>query len=117
MLDWYNELGKQKSKSVQSQSVGLGLENAPPSSPSTLHSIPTCRDKRTDWKENLVSESLAPVDFGFFVTTISWRNDSTGLSPRFSLFSKNNLIFFLILFIYLFIYGCVGSSFLCEGFL
>ena len=24
--------------------------------------------------------------------------------------------FFLILFIYLFIYGCVGSSFLCEGF-
>ena len=25
--------------------------------------------------------------------------------------------FFLILFIYLFIYGCVGSSFLCEGFL
>ena len=23
--------------------------------------------------------------------------------------------FFLILFIYLFIYGCVGSSFLCEG--
>ena len=25
--------------------------------------------------------------------------------------------FFLILFIYLFIYGCIGSSFLCEGFL
>ena len=25
--------------------------------------------------------------------------------------------FFLILFIYLFIYGCVGSTFLCEGFL
>ena len=25
--------------------------------------------------------------------------------------------FFLILFIYLFTYGCVGSSFLCEGFL
>ena len=25
--------------------------------------------------------------------------------------------FFLNLFIYLFIYGCVGSSFLCEGFL
>ena len=24
---------------------------------------------------------------------------------------------FLKLFIYLFIYGCVGSSFLCEGFL
>ena len=24
--------------------------------------------------------------------------------------------FFLILFIYLFIFGCVGSSFLCEGF-
>ena len=29
------------------------------------------------------------------------------------------LIYFFkkILFIYLFIYGCVGSSFLCEGFL
>ena len=26
-------------------------------------------------------------------------------------------IFFLILFIYLFIFGCVGSSFLCEAFL
>ena len=26
-------------------------------------------------------------------------------------------IYFLKLFIYLFIYGCVGSSFLCEGFL
>ena len=25
--------------------------------------------------------------------------------------------FFFNLFIYLFIYGCVGSSFLCEGFL
>ena len=24
--------------------------------------------------------------------------------------------FFKVLFIYLFIYGCVGSSFLCEGF-
>ena len=28
-----------------------------------------------------------------------------------------SFFFFLILFIYLFIYGCVGSSFLCEGFL
>ena len=28
-----------------------------------------------------------------------------------------HLFFFLILFIYLFIYGCVGSSFLCKGFL
>ena len=27
------------------------------------------------------------------------------------------MFFFLILFIYLFTYGCVGSSFLCEGFL
>ena len=27
------------------------------------------------------------------------------------------IFFFLILFIYLFTYGCVGSSFLCEGFL
>ena len=25
--------------------------------------------------------------------------------------------FFVCLFVYLFIYGCVGSSFLCEGFL
>ena len=27
------------------------------------------------------------------------------------------IIIILILFIYLFIYGCVGSPFLCEGFL
>ena len=27
------------------------------------------------------------------------------------------LFFFFTIFIYLFIYGCVGSSFLCEGFL
>ena len=30
---------------------------------------------------------------------------------------KHSSFFFLILFIYLFIYGYVGSSFLCEGFL
>ena len=30
---------------------------------------------------------------------------------------KCKLFFFLFLFIHLFIYGCVGSSFLCEGFL
>ena len=28
-----------------------------------------------------------------------------------------HLIFFLNKFIYLFIFGCVGSSFLCKGFL
>ena len=28
-----------------------------------------------------------------------------------------SLFFFFLIFIYLFIYGCVGSSFLCEGFL
>ena len=34
-------------------------------------------------------------------------------------FLMSLFFFFLILFIYLFyfIYGCVGSSFLCEGFL
>ena len=36
----------------------------------------------------------------------------------FFLFFKIVVIFyFLNLFIYLFIFGCVGSSFLCEGFL
>ena len=30
---------------------------------------------------------------------------------------RSKMAFFLLLFIYLFIYGCVGSSFLCEGFL
>ena len=30
---------------------------------------------------------------------------------------NSSFFFFLILFIYLFIYGCVGSSFLCKGFL
>ena len=32
--------------------------------------------------------------------------------------SKTNIVLCSVnLFIYLFIYGCVGSSFLCEGFL
>ena len=30
---------------------------------------------------------------------------------------KSNFFFFFNKFIYLFIFGCVGSSFLCEGFL
>ena len=35
-----------------------------------------------------------------------------------SLWNSDHIkFFFLILFIYLFIYGCVGFSFLCEGFL
>ena len=50
---------------------------------------------------------------------------STGLSEWFFFFYKHiilrNTFFFFkylfYLFIYLFIYGCVGSSFLCEGFL
>ena len=33
----------------------------------------------------------------------------------FFFFKRNSFIF--ILFIYLFIFGCVGSSFLCKGFL
>ena len=35
----------------------------------------------------------------------------------FFFFWRNSFIFFYFLFIYLFIFGCVGSSFLCEGFL
>ena len=30
---------------------------------------------------------------------------------------RENSHFFFLIFIYLFIYGCIGSSFLCEGFL
>ena len=37
-------------------------------------------------------------------------------SHRTNRFKQISYLFFL-LFIYLFIYGCVGSSFLCEGFL
>ena len=32
-------------------------------------------------------------------------------------FKTRSVFFFFFNFIYLFIYGCVGSSFLCEGFL
>ena len=39
------------------------------------------------------------------------------MSYNFSFFKKNYLLYFFLNFIYLFIYGCVGSSFLCEGFL
>ena len=38
-------------------------------------------------------------------------------SPQELLFSVVTGVFLFYLFIYLFIYGCVGSSFLCEGFL
>ena len=34
----------------------------------------------------------------------------------FSLKTSNGSIFFFFNFIYLFIFGCVGSSLLCEGF-
>ena len=37
--------------------------------------------------------------------------------PGLTLRKCRTFFFFLILFIYLFTYGCVGSSFLCEGFL
>ena len=40
-------------------------------------------------------------------------NPSVGF---FFFFLRNSFIFYY-LFIYLFIFGCVGSSFLCEGFL
>ena len=39
------------------------------------------------------------------------------LLSQTSCLRKNNTIKQIFLFIYLFIYGCVGSSFLCEGFL
>ena len=44
--------------------------------------------------------------------------DSTPLflPPMFFFFKQQLLFIFLFLFIY-FIYGCVGSLFLCEGFL
>ena len=47
-------------------------------------------------------------------------DERTSTSPSLGGFLKlgtHKLSFFEILFIYLFIYGCVGSSFLCEGFL
>ena len=49
------------------------------------------------------------------VTLLECKN-SCFISPTQS-FGLFYFFFFLILFIYLFIYGCVGSSFLCEGFL
>ena len=45
------------------------------------------------------------------------KTDSSSCSP-FPTICFTHLFFFLnYLFIYLFIFGCVGSSFLCEGFL
>ena len=40
-----------------------------------------------------------------------------GCTPLISSQVVSLLIFFFFLIIYLFIFGCVGSSFLCEGFL
>ena len=48
------------------------------------------------------------ISFSFFFYTI---NEDTNF--KFLVFSARTLN----LFIYLFIFGCVGSSFLCEGFL
>ena len=86
-------------------------------------------------------EPVSPALAGGFLTTVpsgkplpSFLKDSLSRSSWLTVFffqdfksclledseekSAVNLFFFLILFIYLFIiYGCVGSSFLCEGFL
>ena len=58
------------------------------------------------------------------VPGLSQANLSQKSSPGLSMLrgiqetsSKAQVFFLLILFIYLFIYGCVVSSFLCEGFL
>ena len=40
-----------------------------------------------------------------------------GMQTMKSADKETMTFFFNYLFIYLFIYGCVGSSFLCEGFL
>ena len=42
---------------------------------------------------------------------LNW--DSLGMEPR----KLNFYLFIIYLFIYLFIFGCVGSSVLCKGFL
>ena len=39
------------------------------------------------------------------------------ITPRSLVLSPTTGLFFKYLFIYLFIFGCVGSSFLCKGFL
>ena len=76
---------------------------------------------RVSWKD--AATTLIPA------TAASWESGPTvARSPRFlseipDFFFLNHpvlnvnhtLFFFKFLFIYLFIYGCVGSSFLCEG--
>ena len=41
----------------------------------------------------------------------------TFINFHLQIFSLLQTLFFFLIFIYLFIFGCVGSSFLCEGFL
>ena len=61
--------------------------------------------------------------FSFFLdiypeVPISGSNGSSIVSFFFFFFFKDFFLMWTIFkFIYLFIYGCVGSSFLCEGFL
>ena len=53
---------------------------------------------------------------GEFYQTFKWE-----IKPIVhKLFQKNKeerLLFFFLIYFYLFIFGCIGSSFLCEGFL
>ena len=49
------------------------------------------------------------------VSSISFCWKIVNLKKNSGIYIMRN--FFFLIFIYLFIYGCIGSSFLCEGFL
>ena len=64
---------------------------------------------------------MSPALAGGFLTTVPPGKFLNSFLFSFFFFLKLILFFFCFVFfkgfIYLFIYGCVGSSFLCEGFL
>ena len=56
-------------------------------------------------------------EFGINIYILLYIKQINNKDLLYSTGDYTQYFFFLILFIYLFIYGCVGSSFLCEGFL
>ena len=57
------------------------------------------------------------LDFKFYLILINLHLKADLLNGNFKSVEQLEYVNYFLIFIYLFIYGCVGSSFLCEGFL
>ena len=78
-----------------------------------------CKRNWTMWHVVKIVRAGFLVPEFYEAMTKTWLDTDTGVTARVvraDFITSKNICFFL-LFIYLFIFVCVGSSFLCEGFL